>query len=287
MVAAAGAPIVAIVETHVQEDRGPSACRERGGTGEVVGLHEAAEVGFHHAALHDDEEIPLGNDYIRVRHTPGHSPDSVTLLVGDRVRGDDPWFALTGDTLFVGGAGRPDLDADADSAAAASALYDSLKKVLALRDDLEIYPAHFAGSACGRAMRQAQLHHRLRAPLQRRAAPAQPQGVRRLHAGGPPTGTGGPSPHPAGQPAGARGARAPRRRLGGGDARIVDECGSSHPQGWAPRGARPPRQPGAVSAARPHKWLRRGHGGSGADGHAAYRPAPRSRSSSASAWSRR
>ena len=96
--------------------------------------------------------IELGNDYIRVVHTPGHSPDSVCLLVGDRVRGEDPWFVLTGDTLFVGDAGRPDLDAGTGASAAASTLYDSLQKLLALQDDLEIYPAHFAGSACGRAM---------------------------------------------------------------------------------------------------------------------------------------
>jgi len=68
------------------------------------------------------------------------------------VRGEDPWFALTGDTLFVGDAGRPDLDAGTDTAAATSALYDSLRRLRALPDDLEIYPAHFAGSACGRAM---------------------------------------------------------------------------------------------------------------------------------------
>jgi glyoxylase-like metal-dependent hydrolase (beta-lactamase superfamily II) len=105
--------------------------------------------------VRDGDEIPLGNDYLRVLHTPGHSPDSITLLVGDRVRGEDPWFALTGDTLFVGDAGRPDLGAlegAGDAATAASTLYESLQKLLALPDDLEIYPAHFAGSACGRTM---------------------------------------------------------------------------------------------------------------------------------------
>jgi len=164
------APVVAIVETHVQADHlsGTPALAER--TGAPIYLHEAADVTFPHRALRDGDELPLGNDYLRVLHTPGHSPDSICLLVGDRVRGEDPWFLLTGDTLFVGDAGRPDLTADpaphasgadasgadasgADaSAAAALTLYASLQKLLALPDDLEIFPAHFAGSACGRAM---------------------------------------------------------------------------------------------------------------------------------------
>ena len=152
---AADAPIRAIVETHVQADHlsGTPALAAR--TGAPIYLHATADVTFPHETLRDGDEIALGNDYLRVLHTPGHSPDSVTLLVGDRVRGEDPWFALTGDTLFVGDAGRPDLGAHEggpDATAAASALYDSLQRVLALPDDLEIYPAHFAGSTCGRAM---------------------------------------------------------------------------------------------------------------------------------------
>jgi glyoxylase-like metal-dependent hydrolase (beta-lactamase superfamily II) len=153
--ATADAPIVAIVETHVQADHLSGAPELARRTGATIYLHEAADVGFRHADLHEGDEITLGNDYLRVLHTPGHSPDSICLLVGDRVRGEDPWFVLTGDTLFVGDAGRPDLGADEgdpDARAAAAALYDSLQRLLALPDDLEVYPAHFAGSACGRAM---------------------------------------------------------------------------------------------------------------------------------------
>ena len=153
--AAADAPIVAIIETHVQADHlsGATALADR--TGAPIYLHEAAEVAFPHQTVHDGDEITLGNDYIRVLHTPGHSPDSISLLVGDRVRAEAPWFVLTGDTLFVGDAGRPDLgtsEGAGDAAAAACALYDSLQKLLVLPDHLEIFPAHFAGSACGRAM---------------------------------------------------------------------------------------------------------------------------------------
>lgn len=150
---AAASPIVAIVETHVQADHlsGATALAER--TGAPIYLHEAADVMFPHRMLRDGDEIGLGNDYLRVMHTPGHSPDSICLLVGDRTRGPDPWFLLTGDTLFVGDAGRPDLTAGATSATeAAQTLYSSLQRLLTLPNDLEIYPAHFAGSACGRAM---------------------------------------------------------------------------------------------------------------------------------------
>ncbi len=153
--AAAGAPIRAIVETHVQADHLSGAPGLAARTAAPIYLHEAADVTFPHQTLRDGDELTLGNDYLRVLHTPGHSPDSITLLVGDRVRGEDPWFALTGDTLFVGDAGRPDLGAaegGPDAMAATMALYDSLQQLLALPDDLEIYPAHFAGSACGRAM---------------------------------------------------------------------------------------------------------------------------------------
>src|SRR5438094_1626077 len=82
-------------------------------------------------------------------HTPGHTPDSICLLVTDLERGAEPWFVLTGDTLFVGSVGRPDLG----GARAAEEAYESLTRVLLRLDDsVEIYPAHGAGSACGRAM---------------------------------------------------------------------------------------------------------------------------------------
>lgn len=150
---AAASPIVAIFETHVQADHLSGAPELAALTGAPIYLHEAADVAFAHQTLRDGDQVELGNDYVRALHTPGHSPDSMCLLVGDRTRGADPWFLLTGDTLFVGDAGRPDLTAGATSARdAALSLYASLGRMSALPDDLEIYPAHFAGSACGRAM---------------------------------------------------------------------------------------------------------------------------------------
>jgi hydroxyacylglutathione hydrolase len=159
----AQSPIVAVIETHVQADHLSGAPELAARTGAPIYLHEAAEVTFAHRALRDGDEVKLGNDFLRVMHTPGHSPDSICLLVGDRTRSPDPWFLLTGDTLFIGDAGRPDLTAESTTAetlppetattvAAAQTLYDSLRVLLSLPDDLEIYPAHFAGSACGRSM---------------------------------------------------------------------------------------------------------------------------------------
>src|SRR5215472_4428257 len=158
---AATSPIVAIVETHVQADHLSGAVKLAELTGAPIYLHEAAAVTYPHRSLRDGDEITLGNDYLRVLHTPGHSPDSMCLLAGDRVRGEDPWFLLTGDTLFVGDAGRPDLTASEENTEQADArearqaathLYESLQRLLTLPDDLELYPAHFAGSACGRSM---------------------------------------------------------------------------------------------------------------------------------------
>ena len=107
---AAEANIVAIVETHVHADHrsGAVALAER--TGAPIYLHEAADVDYAHERATDGDVIELGNTLLRVTHTPGHTPDSMTLLGADKKRGTDQvWFALTGDTLFVGDVGRPDL----------------------------------------------------------------------------------------------------------------------------------------------------------------------------------
>jgi glyoxylase-like metal-dependent hydrolase (beta-lactamase superfamily II) len=83
-----------------------------------------------------------------VLHTPGHSPESICLVATDLRRGPAPWFVLTGDTLFVGAVGRPDLAGQAQ--ANAERLYSSIhEKLLTLPDDVEIYPGHFSGSVCG------------------------------------------------------------------------------------------------------------------------------------------
>jgi hydroxyacylglutathione hydrolase len=117
----------------------------------VYALHRSADVAFPFFALEDGQDIDLGKTRIRVLHTPGHTPESVSLVVTDLRRGPDPWFVLTGDTLFVAAVGRPDLPGRARENA--GELHDSLHaKLLTLPDATEVYPGHFAGSACGAGM---------------------------------------------------------------------------------------------------------------------------------------
>jgi glyoxylase-like metal-dependent hydrolase (beta-lactamase superfamily II) len=98
--------------------------------------------------VRDGDVIELGHTRVAVLHTPGHSPESICLLVTDLKRGTDPWFVLTGDTLFVGAVGRPDLPGRARENA--GELYESIhQKLLTLPDELELFPGHFSGSVCG------------------------------------------------------------------------------------------------------------------------------------------
>jgi glyoxylase-like metal-dependent hydrolase (beta-lactamase superfamily II) len=145
--------ITHIFETHVQADHLSGARRLSEATGAPVFYHAAAPVTFAHTALDDGESHDLGNVGIEVLHTPGHTPDSLSLLVTDRTRAPEPWFVLTGDTLFSGGVGRPDLLGAGQERALAAQLYDSLRgRLLALPDHVEIFPAHFGGAACGKGL---------------------------------------------------------------------------------------------------------------------------------------
>ncbi|HEY7362524.1 MAG TPA: rhodanese-like domain-containing protein [Methylomirabilota bacterium] len=144
-----GLRITRIVETHTHADH-ISGNRDLAAlTQAPILLHQASAAVFEHGALKDGEEIGIGQVQLKVLHTPGHTPDSICLLVTDRDRGGEPWFVLTGDTLFIGDVGRPDLG----GASAAGDLWESLRaSLLALPDSVEVYPAHGAGSLCGRAM---------------------------------------------------------------------------------------------------------------------------------------
>jgi glyoxylase-like metal-dependent hydrolase (beta-lactamase superfamily II) len=149
--AAKGMRIAHVFETHVHADHrsGGRVLAER--TGAAYHLHRAADVAFPFEPVDDDQVIELGNTIVRVLHTPGHTPESISLVVSDLRRGPEPWFVCTGDTLFVGAVGRPDLPGHERENAAE--LHHSVhERLLALPDDVEIYPAHFAGSACGAGM---------------------------------------------------------------------------------------------------------------------------------------
>src|SRR5512142_2515370 len=151
--AARGLQITQIIETHLHADHVSGNTDLAARTGAAVYLHEASGATFPHQPLKHADVLTLGNVRLHVRHTPGHTPESITLLIADTTRADEPWLALTGDTLFVGDAGRPDLvglDAARDLA---GQLYESLNhELLPLADGLLIYPGHGAGSLCGRSI---------------------------------------------------------------------------------------------------------------------------------------
>ncbi len=146
----AGVRIAHVIDTHVHADHytgGPALARRAGAP---YYLHESNKqrVSFRFAPLTDGQRLEAGNVVVDVLHTPGHTPDSICLLVRDLRRGDEPWFVISGDTLFVGAVGRPDLAGREQEMA--GQLHDSLHaKLLTLPADLEIYPGHQAGSACG------------------------------------------------------------------------------------------------------------------------------------------
>lgn len=153
--ASQGMPIVAVFETHVQADHvsGLPALVER--TGATAHLPQGAGVDFEHEPLADGEVVKLGNTEVEAVATPGHAAAHHAYLVTDHVRGEEPWFVLTGDALLVGDAGRPDLHAHGEQTAEqmAAELYRSLTgRLLTLPDDLLLYPGHYAGSVCGRGL---------------------------------------------------------------------------------------------------------------------------------------
>jgi hydroxyacylglutathione hydrolase len=144
-----GLRIAHIIETHTHADHISGNRDLATATTAPILVHHGAGVAFEHQDVRDGDAVRVGNVEVRVAHTPGHTPDSISLFVIDHSRGPDPWFVLTGDLLFVGSVGRPDLG----GARAAEDIFESLQRVLRPLDDLvEIYPAHGAGSACGKAM---------------------------------------------------------------------------------------------------------------------------------------
>jgi glyoxylase-like metal-dependent hydrolase (beta-lactamase superfamily II)/rhodanese-related sulfurtransferase len=142
--------LVAVLETHTHADHVSGHGRLALDHGVPVWVHAAAGAAFPHETLSDGTEIELGDVLVRTIHTPGHRPEHCAFMVIDRSRGDEPWLVLTGDSLFVGDAARPDLAVEA--ADGAEGLFHSLQTLAELGDGVEVYPGHVAGSLCGAAM---------------------------------------------------------------------------------------------------------------------------------------
>ncbi len=148
-----GLKITHIIETHLHADHVSGNTELAARTGADIYVHENGNAEFPHQKLKGGEVIELGNVHLHVRFTPGHTPDSITLLVADTTRADEPWMALTGDTLFVGDIGRPDLVGLEAAKGLAENMYDTLhQEFLPLHDGLMIYPGHGAGSLCGKSI---------------------------------------------------------------------------------------------------------------------------------------
>ena len=148
-----GLQITHVIETHLHADHvsGNTDLAER--TGADIYLHELAQAEFSHRSLKDGDTLKLGNVRLDVRHTPGHTPESISLLVTDTTRAQEPWMVMTGDTLFVGDIGRPDLVGADKARDLAKSMYKSLfNGLLTLEDHLLIYPGHGAGSLCGKSI---------------------------------------------------------------------------------------------------------------------------------------
>ena len=148
-----GLRIEHVIETHLHADF-ISGHRELAAiTGAKIYLGAAAGAKFPHVPVRDGDEVRFGDCVLRFLETPGHTLESVSILVTDLERSPEPFAVLTGDTLFIGDVGRPDLAPDHTPQQLAGMLYDSLHdKLLRLPDSVQVYPAHGAGSLCGRQM---------------------------------------------------------------------------------------------------------------------------------------
>jgi hydroxyacylglutathione hydrolase len=147
-----GLTITWILETHLHADFVSGHRELTARCGAVIGLGARAEAGYPHRALAEGDEIRVGSLILKVLETPGHTPESLSFLIHACAGDQLPWGVLTGDTLFVGDVGRVDiLSSRLPVMELAGLMYDSLhQKLLTLPDETRVYPAHGAGSLCGR-----------------------------------------------------------------------------------------------------------------------------------------
>jgi len=149
-----GVTIRHIFETHLHADFVSGHRELAARTGARIYIGAQAGATFPHVAVDDGFQLQVGKMRITALETPGHTPESLCFVLTDEEKSPAPWAVLTGDTLFLGDVGRPDLSKRYTPVQLAGMLYDSLRgKLLTLADDVLVYPAHGAGSLCGRNMR--------------------------------------------------------------------------------------------------------------------------------------
>jgi glyoxylase-like metal-dependent hydrolase (beta-lactamase superfamily II) len=145
-----GMRILYVIDTHLHADHVSSGRELTKAAGAEYVLLADAKVVFPFRGIRDGEVLELGNVSIQVMHTPGHTPEHISLLVTDRTRSDEPWFVLTGHTLMVGDLGRTELATKAEYGA--RALFRSAQRFKSLPDYLEVLPGAYSGSVCGRSL---------------------------------------------------------------------------------------------------------------------------------------
>lgn len=145
-----GMNIEYVIDTHLHADHisGGRSLAEKSGAEYI--LHHSADTNYAFTAVEDGEVIMAGNTKLTFLHTPGHTPEHLSIIVTDTTRGDEPWFVLTGHTLMVGDAGRTELASSLEEGA--TKLFESLQKITSLEDYVELYPGAFSGSVCGRKL---------------------------------------------------------------------------------------------------------------------------------------
>ena len=148
--AATGMRILYVIDTHIHADHISSGRTLAKATGGAYVLFEGAAADFPFKGVRDGEVLALGNVTATVMHTPGHTPEHVSLLVTDRTRAEEPWFVLTGHTLMVGDLGRTELATSAEDGA--RALFRSARRMKQLPEHLEVLPGAYSGSVCGRSL---------------------------------------------------------------------------------------------------------------------------------------
>ena len=145
-----GLQILYVIDTHVHADHRSIGLELAARTKAKYVLHHSASTSFLYHGASDGDQLELGNVLLTLWHTPGHTPEHLSVLVTDRTRALEPWMILTGHTLMIGDLGRTELASSAEIGA--KDLFQSAKRLKTLPDHLEIYPGAYSGSVCGRGL---------------------------------------------------------------------------------------------------------------------------------------
>lgn len=142
--------ILYVIDTHIHADHVSAGRALAAAAGAPYVLFDEAKAGAPFHGVHDGDVLELGNVTTEVWHTPGHTPEQISLLVRDRTRADEPWMIFTGHTLMVGDLGRTELASDAEEGA--RILFRSAQRLKGLPDYVEVLPGAYSGSVCGKSL---------------------------------------------------------------------------------------------------------------------------------------